>query len=209
MHPSLVQHFSPPCCRYPTRYGIYRLVYPRNLSSWKKSCTLKFPTSRNSSVQTPKHGSQRVRLRHYESKEYEQVFEDAEVSSVVLVARQSILKPSTLHHVPVATKPNSLRTIKPWILRSNRQCTLATRVITNILPGRPSCIVVSNFSNRDIHLLFHMKIAYTANPPIVIHADDKVDRNAAFVGTPKADVNSISSQCKRLERSNTTPFWSS
>lgn len=39
-----------------------------------------------------------------------------------------------------------------------------------------------------------MKIAHTANPPIVFHAGDTVNWNTAHTGTPKADVNFIASE---------------
>lgn len=62
----------------------------------------------------------------------------------------------------------------------------------NVSPGRPFHIIVSNFSNRKVYLNHNnMMITHTANPHIVTHTVDTVDRNTAPIEIAKTDFNSI------------------
>lgn len=77
---------------------------------------------------------------------------------------------------------------------TSRQCTLAALALMNVSPERHFCILESNFSNREVHLLKNLKISHTVNSLNIVHAVDMVYWNTAPMGNRKADFNLIASK---------------
>lgn len=92
------------------------------------------------------------------------------------MARQVVLKPETKQHIMVAIKACGLTVVEPRTLSTSCQSTLSAREMMDISPNQPLYILVSKFSDRDIHLLEHMNISQTAEPPSInegINTDDR------------------------------------
>lgn len=115
--------------------------------------------------------------------------EGMEETSIILVARQVDLKPSTQHHVTVTGKACGLRIIDSRTLARSSQSTLASREIKKISPNQSFYILFSTFSGRKIRLPTDVKITQTKGPPSIIHDIYTDDREASPIGTPKASTN--------------------
>lgn len=62
-----------------------------------------------------------------------------------------------------------LLTIVPRNLLTERQLTQAARGRAEVLLKQAFHVIVRNFSNKPVHLLKHMVIAYTEKPPSAVH----------------------------------------
>lgn len=105
---------------------------------------------------------------------------------VVRVARQDVLQPYSLHHVLLNTNSHALFSIEPRALSIGRQNTLAARGVMEVSPWQSFHILVSNFSNWQVHLPKLTIIAQTAEPSSAINV---VDQKAFPIVTPEVDAN--------------------
>lgn len=122
--------------------------------------------------------------------EAEQAVDKTKRNFAVRVGRKVVLKLNTQQHVLVNKKSGNFLTIEPRILqavnvRSPRQGRM------DLSTERPVHILVSNVSNWEVHLPMNMKIAQTANPPIIIHAFKTVVPNTTIIATFEANINFI------------------
>lgn len=99
-------------------------------------------------------------------------FLDDTTYEVVRAARQVMLDPCTQHHVLPNKNPYRFFTNEPQDLLISRHTTLTALDVAKISSGQPSCILVSNLSNRQVWLSKRKILAHAAEPPNVTHAVD-------------------------------------
>lgn len=90
----------------------------------------------------------------------------------------------------ITTAARKLKMIEAQTLSTNRQCTLAARLIMDNSLNLHFYVLVSNFFDRKVRLPKHMRIAQTVKPSSVIYAADTDDQKAFPIETPLASTNS-------------------
>lgn len=116
-------------------------------------------------------------------------YEKSQAAFIVQVARKTVLTPNTQNHALVTTKFSGLVLIKPPVLPTTRQLTIAACVIMDISFLLKFYVIVSSDRNQEVCSPKQMKIAQAAEPPNLIHAVDVDNQNTCLTETPEVDIN--------------------
>lgn len=115
----------------------------------------------------------------------DQAVTNDQVTHPILVARQMVIPANTASSVLVTTAATGLFLVQPRIMRITRQTTIAARRILDAPPNRPFFILVSNFSNRPVHLRKHMVLAHSETPPSTFFHFRSDVANVSPIGSPE------------------------